>query len=82
MTIRQRVLRSLTERGLFPDEAEAIFNTVQANADIQAMRDRWEDREDDYPPVLLAGLILLANTAAVAWIDSNKPQHWARSLFV
>ena len=47
-----------------------------------AMERRWNDQVDDYPPQLLAVLLMSVNTAALEWIDANLPKAFYRDMFL
>ena len=89
MTIREFLLKNLTDNGLWPDEAEAVLaqyieNSIELDAkgvDCGPMRDRWNDDLEGYPDAMKAVLALGTHTEAVKWIDANKPKHWARLMF-
>jgi hypothetical protein len=78
-TIRQWAERYLYERGMFPDQAKAVVDTVEA--DNEPMKGRWNDATDHYPPHLLAVLTFTIDAAAVEWIDANLPRAWYRAVF-
>jgi hypothetical protein len=78
-TIRQWAERYLYERGMFPDQAKAVVDAVEA--DNEPMKGRWNHATDGYPHPLLAVLTFAIDAAAVEWIDANLPRAWYRSIF-
>lgn len=81
MSIKEKLQAELVNHGLWPQEAEAIVAKVEADPANEAMGGRWDDSLDGYPPSIWALVWLSAKTNAVAWIDANKPEHWARAMF-
>jgi len=84
MTIEKKITEWLAQQGMFPQQADAVLEILKAEdvADGGAMKDRWNDESDGYPPQLLPVLIPSARRAGLAWIDANLPKAWFRSLFV
>ena len=80
MTWREWMQKYLTDSGLWPEEALAVVNEyVDGNAAMQPIADRGHD---GYPPQMNAVVALGLHATAVRWIDANKPQHWARPMFL
>ena len=79
MSIEYDVKSYLTDRGLWPKEAEAVLGAVKASSGAQGIR--WNDSSANYPPMMLTVLILNAKLEAVKYIDQNIPAHFARALF-
>lgn len=78
MTIQQKLEEELHARLLWPDEIKAIIEQVKAKT--PAMEHRWNDDVTGYPPELMATLWMSTKHEAVAWIDANKPEHFARNM--
>lgn len=79
MTIREFLLKHLTDNGLWPDEAETVVQGYEQ--DEKSMEGRWSDDIEGYPKVMWAALIVCVNGRAVRWIEANKPLHWAKPMF-
>lgn len=84
MTIREQLEKHLTDSGLFETQAKAVIDALIADDELtgSVMKDRWHEDVSLYPPQMLAVLTQSANAKALEWIDANKPQHWARGMFV
>lgn len=80
MTIRAKLESLLVSHGLWPDEAAAVVKEMEVSETSQPMRDRWDEHESYYPKTLIAVLWAAAKDHAVKWIDTNKPQHFARGI--
>jgi hypothetical protein len=48
MTIHEYLVRYLCERGMFKDQADAVFSRLQTLN--EPMEGRWEDDTQGYPP--------------------------------
>lgn len=81
-TIRATITDRLQEHGLWPQEAEAVMSAVEAAPENESMKGRWGETPDAYPPMIMTLAWLSAKTKAVEWIDENKPQHFARGMFL
>ncbi len=79
MTLRECLHDYLTERGLWPKEADEVINIYQDKEN--SMAHRWGDKQEDYPPQLLTVLFVAVRHETVLWIDKNKPKHFARAMF-
>ena len=82
MTFRQWAIEFLTQHGLWPQEAEAVLAAAIAHPANEAMATRWDDDMEGYPPAIANVLRMSLSYSAVEWIDANKPQHFARMMFV
>lgn len=81
MSIKTFICGKLEACGLWPDEAQAVLEKMQADPANKDMGGRWGDREEGYPKELLACLWVSAENNALKWIDENKPMHFARGCF-
>lgn len=79
MTVKEYMISWLTERGLFPQHAEAVFEIAKNNKEVTDIE--WNDDISGYPQQLLAVLLLRLESAAIEWMDANMPNHFARPLF-
>ena len=80
-TVREELIRRLIESGLWPKEAEKVFN-LMLDAKLPNMNEvKFGDPFHSYPNQLYAGILLYLHEFAVKWIDANKPLHFARSMF-
>ena len=81
MTFTEWATKYLTDRGLWPDQAEAVVAATKADEVNAVMADRWDDQIEGYPAGILVLTGMALSRSAVAWIDANKPLHFARPLF-
>lgn len=81
MTIEAKLTSMLVNYGLFPDMAGRVMENVKADEANEAMKNRWGDQVEDYPPAILALGWMSASRHALALIDKECPQHWARPIF-
>jgi len=81
MTIQEKLAKMLFDRGMFPDEATKIVDELKGLPQNKPMNGRWDEPEDDYPPVLITALWLTTKQLALAYIDENCPMAWYRPLF-
>jgi hypothetical protein len=81
MTFRQFVLNYLTERGMFPADAEKVFAMCEQSEGMEEMRGRWTDNTEECPPSFLAVIALGVNDIATQYIDENMPRVWFRPMF-
>lgn len=80
MTIKEKMSAMLVDSGLWPNEATAVLDALAVDPEQQAMAHRWNDDAEGYPPQLHTALWMTVSRAAVAWIDANKPMHFARMM--
>jgi len=81
-TIREHFLNKLFQSGLFEDEAEQIMDRFIADEANKAMKGRWSEPVDAYPPLLIGLIWTAIKSETLAWINVHKPGAWYRSLFV
>jgi hypothetical protein len=81
MTFRQHFEKHLFNHGLFEDQAKAVVDHYTASRAGEPMRDRMNDDIAGYPPQIMAGVQMGIHGAAVEWLESNKPNHWAMPVF-
>jgi hypothetical protein len=81
MTISEFVTKHLTDKGLWPDEATTVIVLMKERSGLEEDR-RWRDDLSGYPEAFKAVLMITANSCALQYIDEQKPQHWARPMFL
>ena len=81
MTIKDQLTRMCEEHGLWPDEARKVLEQTIKNTPAMEER-RWNEDVSTYPASMLAVLWMGTRHEAVKWIDENKPQHFARMMFI
>ena len=81
VTLKQKAISLLTERGMFDRDAEEVFEMVKADPSNAAMANRWNDEVERYPKQMLPILLFSVKRSVVAWIEQNCPQAWYKPLF-
>lgn len=81
MTIQDAIKQYLVENGLFPYAADKVIEAVKADEGNECMATRWGDSTDDYPPIMIAAIMVTVKSHALAWIDANLPKAWFRPMF-
>ena len=79
MKIREYAKDYLTKGGMFPNDADTVLATVEA--ETKQMVGRWDEDTEGYPSQLLAVLRFVLNRAALDWIDEHCPQAFYRAMF-
>jgi hypothetical protein len=80
VTFKETLIKHLTDNGMFPDQANAVFDQYSNDAG-KPMAGRWNKPTASEPNTVLAVLILSINDEAVRWIDENLPKAWYRPMF-
>ncbi len=80
-TIKTYLEEQCVQHGLWPSEATAVV-AAQYNDLDDATKRLWNHNASEYPLPMLAVLFMGTKRHAVAYIDKNKPLHWARPMFV
>lgn len=81
MTVKENLLRNLIDRGLFPNQAAAIFQRALPELEPDDYRTTWDSDESAYPNAMYAIWLLVLDRHALAWIDENAPHAWFRPMF-
>lgn len=81
MTLKEKLTAMLVERGLFPDQAKQIMESIITDPDNKSMSDRWSHDIEEYPEPMLKVLWLVTSTHTLNWIDENLPLASFRPLF-
>lgn len=81
MTFKERVIELLYKRGMFQDQAEEVLELAMADPANEAMKDRWNDHIEGYPPQTLTVLWFSVKRVALDYIIKNCPQAWFRPMF-
>ena len=80
-TIEEKITERLVNNGLWPDEAKAVMELVKKAPENESMQGRWSENAEYYPQQIMAMAWFSAKNHAIEWIDSNFPNHFARSMF-
>lgn len=81
MTINERLISYMEERGLFTDQAEIILDRFKNLESSKALDGRWNDTETGYPEALMTSIIVSLNHVVIEWINEHCPKAWYRELF-
>lgn len=76
------MMERLHENGMMSDDCTAIMDSVESDEIAEPMKGRWADGIDEYPAPLLAIAWLTVKAVAWKWLNENRPQHWAKPMFV
>ena len=79
MTIREKFLADLEGHGLWPNEAKAVMDIVEAEKHTQGVK--WNDDITAYPTSMLAALRMNIWTAAADYLKKTAPMHFALPIF-
>ena len=83
-TTKQKLLKLLEDRGMFPDQAEATLE--QAIPVIESLVPdyciTWDRPAYEYPEVMYSIWLVTLKAEALKWIDANIPQAWFRPMFI
>jgi len=79
MTLREAFLKQLTDCGLREDEAQKVMERVEADPVMEAVK--FSDTHEGYPVQCVAAIWMNIKRHALAYIDDEKPQHFARPMF-
>jgi hypothetical protein len=81
MTFKDKAQQMLTECGMFDNQADAVIERVIAAPENEAMRGRWNDDTEGYPPVMFNVLWLTVKRHALEYIEETCPQAWFKPMF-
>ena len=82
MTIREKLRRFMTDRGLWSHEADEILSKIESDESNKELTQVFNDVAEGYPKEFMAVAILVVSHDVVEWIDANCPKHFARMNFV
>ncbi len=81
MTIEQYIRDYLSKRMLFDNDIDKIIAIMKQDPANEPMKDRWNDSVDGYPAAIIQLAVFSAKNAALQWMDSECPKHFARLMF-
>jgi hypothetical protein len=81
MTFAELVTNYCTERGMWPEQAEAVLGMVKADPVNASMQGRWDDDVTGYHSSIAVMVRMSINKTALEWIDANQPQAFFRPMF-
>lgn len=81
MTWREWMTKYLTEKGLWGEQAIAVIAAYLEDAG-SPMAERMDDVRAGYQKETYAAVAVGLDYAALEWIDANKPNHFARPMFL
>lgn len=80
MTLEERMIQELVERGLFDDQAQAILEIYKGDLG-EVMAGRWNDSVEWYSKNMVKGLWVGVKIVAREWIAENLPRALFAPLF-
>lgn len=81
MTIGQKMIEMMTERGMSQELAERVFALAKKDESSSAMIDRWDDQASDYPEPVIRIAKVSVSIFTADWLEENQPLAWYRPLF-
>ena len=83
MTFREAIKQKLTECGLADNEADEVLKLAETDKVISDnFKNRWSDKTDGYPPMILNLIWLSIKRVALEWCEVNCPKAWFKPLFI
>lgn len=83
MTIKEKLKKMLTDRGMFDNQADDVLK--EAIPQIESLtpdyKITWDRPDSEYPDAVYSVMWLSLRDAALKWIDKNAPQAWFRPMF-
>jgi hypothetical protein len=81
MTVKEKMIESLVNKGMWPDQAEAVFAEALPRLEPKGYKLTLDAPASDYgePVYVVASLVL--DEVALAYIDQHCPQAWFRPMF-
>ena len=80
MTIKNKIKEKLTQHGLWPEEVDSVVLNTISEPENEAMKDRWNDDEQDYPPAIVVLAWISAKFHAIDFLEQTKPKHFALNI--
>ena len=83
MTSKEKVIEMMTSRGMFPEQAEKVFEKVkdEVNELVPNYDFTWDRPAKEYPETIFNILWLTVKIEAYKWIEENKPMAWFKPMF-
>ena len=81
MTWKQFAIDQMTQRGMWPKDAEAVFEIIASDESNDAMKTRWSDDVDGYPSQMKAVCAMSVIRIAGDWLAKHQPKAWFRPMF-
>ena len=89
MTVAEKLSELMVQHGLWPDEAKAVLELLKSENRTEGRENYSSDElsavlDKDwggYPKPFHTVAWMVAKRVALAYIDANKPQHFARPMF-
>lgn len=81
VTFKAKAIQLMVNNGMFESDAAKVFEQVEADPANDAMKGRWNDDVNGYPPQMVNILWLSVKRNAAEWIATNQPQAWYRPMF-
>lgn len=80
MKLREKLEKKLCDHGLWPNQAAAVMKQLEEHSAQASMKGRWDDPEEDYPPMMANVLWYAMKAEAISWIEANCPEHFAKEI--
>lgn len=79
MTFEQKLRNDLFSLGMPEDDVAAVIEKVKTDEMNITMKNRWNDKVDNYPPAIYSMLFRVSKEAALEWVNENCPQAWFKA---
>lgn len=80
-TVKEKCKQFLTDNGMWPDEAEKVFEVAKSSLEVGGYKMSWDRPESEYPNVLYAAMFPTLKREALKYIDEHCPWAWYRPMF-
>ena len=80
MTLEERMIKELTERGLFEDQAQTILEIYKGDLG-EVMAGRWNESVEGYSENTIKGIWGGVKIVTREWIAENLPRAFFAPLF-
>lgn len=83
MTVKEKIIKMLTDRLLSDRQAESIMESAMPHVDhlIKDYKMTWNSPADQYPNLMYGTLWMVIKPIAYKWIDRNLPEAFFKSMF-
>ncbi len=71
----------MLKNGLWPRDAAAVLAKIKAD-EKDALNEVMDKQSKGYPIEMFAVAWLSIQRVALAWLEENKPNHWAKPMFM
>lgn len=81
MTFEETARDMMYQRAMFDNMIDAVMEAIKAAPENEPMAQRWNDKVEDYPPMMKNILRLTVKRHALEYIERECPQAWFKPAF-